>query len=155
MYTSVCAGRTSARGSTAAPRGDGPAAGRVLPGLFVVGISLGGWIDWSYWLHRDDWTMNFNLTYNQSPFIVTDGTFPNIERKSHELLGEWTSFLNLSEKSKVVFGGTAANTRGREVIIGTPEIVVSDGALELRRVRPGGLSTGEEREGDRCRCASW
>ncbi len=75
---------------------------------------------------RDGWTMNFNLTYNQSLFDVTDGTFPNIARNSHELLGEWTSFVKLSEKSKVVFGGTVTDTKGRETIIGTP-IVVSDG----------------------------
>ena len=60
---------------------------------------------------RDGWTMNFNLTYNQSLFDVTDGTFPNIARNSRELLGEWTSFVKLSEKSKVVVGGTVADTQ--------------------------------------------
>lgn len=77
---------------------------------------------------RDGWTMNFNFTYNQSLFDVTDGAFPNITRNSRELLGEWTSFARLSEKSKIVVGGTVAKTRGHEAIIGTPEIVVSDGA---------------------------
>jgi outer membrane cobalamin receptor len=76
---------------------------------------------------RPGWTMNLNVTYNQSLFDVTDGTFPNIARNSHELLGEWTSFVKLSGKSKLVVGGTAADTTGRERIVGTP-IVVSDGA---------------------------
>jgi outer membrane receptor for ferrienterochelin and colicins len=76
---------------------------------------------------RNGWTMNFNITYNQSLFDVTDGTFPNIARNSRELLGEWTSFVKLSQKSKLVVGGTVADTRGKESIIGTP-IVVSDGA---------------------------
>jgi outer membrane receptor for ferrienterochelin and colicins len=75
---------------------------------------------------HDGWTMNFNVTYNQSLFDVTDGTFPNIARNSHELLGEWTSFVKLSEKSKLVVGGTVADTSGQERIIDTP-IVVSDG----------------------------
>ena len=75
---------------------------------------------------RDTWTMNFNLTFNQSLFDVTDGTFPNIARNSRELLGEWTSFVKPSEKSRVVVGGTAADTRGVERLIDAP-IVVSEG----------------------------
>ena len=75
---------------------------------------------------RDTWTMNFNVTFNQSLFDVTDGTFPNIARNSRELLGEWTSFVKPSEKSRVVVGGTVADTRGVERIIDTP-IVVSEG----------------------------
>ena len=77
---------------------------------------------------RAGWTMNFNLTYNQSLFDVTSGTFPNITRNSREILGEWTSFVTLSEKSKIVFGGTMADTRGKESTLDTPAIVVSDGA---------------------------
>jgi outer membrane receptor for ferrienterochelin and colicins len=76
---------------------------------------------------RPDWTMNFNVTYNQSLFDVTDGAFPNISRNSRELLVEATSFVKLSEKSRLIVGGTAADTAGREVIIDTP-IVVSDGS---------------------------
>jgi outer membrane receptor for ferrienterochelin and colicins len=75
---------------------------------------------------RDTWTMNVNVTFNQSLFDVTDGTFPNIARNSRELLGEWTSFYKPSEKSRVIVGGTVADTRGVERII-DPPIVVSEG----------------------------
>jgi outer membrane cobalamin receptor len=79
---------------------------------------------------RPGWTMNVNVTYNQSLFNVTSGTFPNITRNSREILGEWTSFVTLSEKSKIVIGGTMADTRGRESTLDTPVVVVSDGARE-------------------------
>ena len=75
---------------------------------------------------RDGWTMNFNVTYNQSQLDVTDGTFPNIARNSRELLAEWTNFVRPSERSRFVVGCTVADTRGHELIVGTP-IVVSDG----------------------------
>jgi outer membrane receptor protein involved in Fe transport len=71
--------------------------------------------------------MNFNVTYNKFLFEVVDSNNPSfvIGRRSYEVLGEWTSFVKPSAKTKIVFGGTAARTKGREIIIGTPIVVAA------------------------------
>ena len=75
---------------------------------------------------RDGWKMNFNLTYNKSRLEVIDTGVPlAISRSSHEVLSEWTSYVKPSPKAKIVFGGTAARTKGRETLLGTPIVIAA------------------------------
>ncbi|MBN2762215.1 MAG: TonB-dependent receptor [Bacteroidales bacterium] len=49
------------------------------------------------------WNMDFNATYTRSTFKTQ--SWPNTNRDSYEMVGEWTNFYNPTEKLGLVFGG--------------------------------------------------
>ncbi len=62
--------------------------------------------------------MNFNLTYTQSTFEVS--SWPNINRDSYEITGEWMNSINLINNLRFNFGGLYNTIKGEE-IMKTPE----------------------------------
>lgn len=61
---------------------------------------------------NDNWQASVNLTLTQSRFDVD--SWPHISRDSSETLLEWTNFVDLSERSKLTFGGFVAGIKGIE-----------------------------------------
>lgn len=61
---------------------------------------------------NEKWKSTLNVSFTNTRF-ETD-SFPDVHRNSYELLTEWTHFVTLSEKSKIVFGGLYALTQGKE-----------------------------------------
>ncbi len=61
-------------------------------------------IDLGYGLPLSDmWSMDFNLTYTRSTFNTE--SWPNTNRDSYEVVGEWSNFIKPTEKLDIVFGG--------------------------------------------------
>jgi outer membrane receptor for ferrienterochelin and colicins len=60
----------------------------------------------------DTWNMDFDVTYTRSTF--DESSWPSTNRDSYELVGEWTNFYRLSDKTKVVFGGLYNYVEGKE-----------------------------------------
>jgi hypothetical protein len=51
-----------------------------------------------------------------------------IERNSSELVGEWTNFINLNSKSKLIIGGLIHLIKGKKVVVNPkPFMTTSDG----------------------------
>ena len=50
-----------------------------------------------------NWNMDLNVTYTRSTFKTQN--WPNTNRDSYELVGEWTNFYNPTDKLGIVFGG--------------------------------------------------
>jgi outer membrane receptor for ferrienterochelin and colicin len=69
------------------------------------------------------WRTNINLTYTLSKLDAD--SFPKIHRNSYEMLAEWTNFITVSKKSKIVFGGLYLDTKGKEYSLLTGSEVVS------------------------------
>ena len=65
-----------------------------------------------------NWSMSFNVTYTNST-LVTDTGYPCVDRNSYDLVSEWTNFIQLSEKSKLVVGGLFNQIKGHEDFTGT------------------------------------
>ena len=71
----------------------------------------------------DNWTMDFNVTYNKSTFKTS--SWPSSSRNSYEVVGEWTNFYNPTEKLGIVIGGLYNYFQGKEE---TPsDGVITDG----------------------------
>jgi outer membrane receptor for ferrienterochelin and colicins len=62
----------------------------------------------------EKWDMNFNLTYTKSTFDVS--SWPNINRDSYEITGEWMNSLNLANNLRINFGGLYNTIKGKEII---------------------------------------
>lgn len=60
----------------------------------------------------DNWDMNFNITYNYA--ILDSDSFPNIIRKSHDMVAEWTNHISVTENLSLVVGGLYNNVKGSE-----------------------------------------
>ncbi len=60
----------------------------------------------------DKWQSIMSVGHTQSKFDAD--SFPNIHRNSYELVTEWTNFIQVSEKSKIVVGGLYIRTKGDE-----------------------------------------
>ncbi len=61
-------------------------------------------VDLGYMLQAtENWNMDFNATYTRSTFKTQN--WPNTNRDSYELVGEWTNFYNPTDKLGIVFGG--------------------------------------------------
>ncbi|HAJ79067.1 MAG TPA: hypothetical protein DCO75_04785 [Fibrobacteres bacterium] len=59
------------------------------------------------------WNMDFNATYTYSFFICD-----NITKKiSHNIIGEWTNFWDISDKSKFVIGASCSRIQGKEILL--------------------------------------
>jgi len=69
---------------------------------------------------NDKWNMDFNATYTRSKFLLTDGQAPDVKRDSYFLTGEWTNFINPSEKLSILVGGTYNYVNGTELVQGGP-----------------------------------
>ncbi len=65
----------------------------------------------------DIWNTSINVTYSQSKLDVT--SWPNTSRNSNEVVAEWTNFVTLSSKSKIIFGGLFSQIEGTEIAGGT------------------------------------
>jgi outer membrane receptor for ferrienterochelin and colicins len=68
---------------------------------------------------NDKWNMDFNTTYTQ-----TDDDLAAPRKKSYNVVGEWTNFITISDKSKLVIGGLFNKIHGRETMSGS---IVSGG----------------------------
>lgn len=70
----------------------------------------------------DKWQSVMSVVHTQSKFD-TD-SFPQNHRNSYELVTEWTNFIQVSEKSKIVVGGLYIRTKGEEynTISGTKNV---------------------------------
>lgn len=63
-----------------------------------------GFVDLGYNLQAaENWNMDFNVTYTRSTFKTQN--WPNTNRDSYEVVGEWTNFYNPTDKLGIVFGG--------------------------------------------------
>ena len=93
-----------------------------------------GFADLGYRLPvRRRWEMTFNVTYTRTTYRMT--TAPNIDRDSHEVLGEWTSFIKPGDRDQITFGALVNHIQGSELYTGVrPFRVISDGG------RPGGAA---------------
>ncbi|HBW23067.1 MAG: hypothetical protein A2X28_04625 [Elusimicrobia bacterium GWA2_56_46] len=60
----------------------------------------------------ENWDMDFNIGYTRSTLAVS--SFPNMDRDSYEFIGEWTNFINPTDKLGVVAGGAYTYAHGRE-----------------------------------------
>jgi outer membrane receptor for ferrienterochelin and colicin len=74
---------------------------------------------------REGWEMDMNLTYTQ--VRLESSGYPFIKRNSRDVLLEWTNYVTLSEKSKLVFGGLYNDVHGRERYFGA---VPAGGAVQ-------------------------
>jgi outer membrane receptor protein involved in Fe transport len=62
------------------------------------------------------WRTDVDLTYSRSKFEVDAA--PSITRDSHEVVAEWTNFVELPHRSQLVFGGLYNRIAGNEVYHG-------------------------------------
>ena len=63
-----------------------------------------GFVNLGYDLKASEkWNMDFNVTYTRSTFKTA--SWPNTNRDSYEMVGEWTNFYNPIDKLGIVFGG--------------------------------------------------
>lgn len=60
----------------------------------------------------DSWNTSINVTYSHSKLDMT--SWPKSSRNSNEVVLEWTNFLTLSSKSKLIFGGLYNQIKGTE-----------------------------------------
>jgi len=61
----------------------------------------------------NSWNMDFNATYTYA-FFISD----NITKKiSHNIIGEWTNFWDISDKSKLVIGASYSRIQGKEILL--------------------------------------
>lgn len=63
---------------------------------------------------KEDWDMDFNVTYTRSTFNVS--AWPASNRDSYELIGEWANFWRPASNVKVLFGGLYNFNSGVEYI---------------------------------------
>ncbi len=74
---------------------------------------------------NDNWNMDFNLSI--TPAKLKTVGYPFIERTSNDMVAEWTNFVSLGEKSKLIFGGVFNKIKGQEVYLATePSTTISD-----------------------------
>jgi outer membrane receptor for ferrienterochelin and colicins len=72
------------------------------------------------------WNMDFNVTYTRSLFNVA--SFPNVDRDSYVLTGEWANFINPIERYGIVLGGSYNYIKGEELFTAvTPPARISHG----------------------------
>jgi len=84
----------------------------------------------------DHWDMNFNATYTRN--TLDNYAFPTIGRDSHELVFEWTNFVELGRRDRLTFGTLFNHIEGTETYFGLGfPIVISNGT------RPGGAFYGQ------------
>lgn len=60
----------------------------------------------------DSWNTSVNLTYTHSKLDVS--SWPGSQRNSNEIVAEWTNFITLSSKSKLIVGGLINRFEGTE-----------------------------------------
>jgi len=71
------------------------------------------------------WDMAFNATYTLAD--MRSSTYPGVDRRSHDMIGEWTNSLRLHESLRLVAGGLLNQVRGKEDFIqGERRLTVSD-----------------------------
>jgi outer membrane receptor for ferrienterochelin and colicin len=72
-----------------------------------------GFVDLGYGMQpTENWNMDFNVTYTRSTFKTQN--WPSTNRDSYEMVGEWSNFLNPTEKLGIVFGGLFNYFQGKE-----------------------------------------
>jgi outer membrane receptor protein involved in Fe transport len=59
------------------------------------------------------WNMTFNVTYTNST-LESDTGYAYVKRNSYDLVTEWTNFIQLSDKSKLVVGALFDQIKGKE-----------------------------------------
>jgi len=76
-----------------------------------------------------NWKMDFNVTYTNS-LLASDSGYPYVARNSYDLVAEWTNFIELSEKSKLVIGGLYNELKGTEDLTSTvPQKEIANGDI--------------------------
>jgi outer membrane receptor for ferrienterochelin and colicin len=77
------------------------------------------------------WNMAFNLTVTNST-LESDTGYAYVKRNSYDLVAEWTNFVQLSDKSKLVVGALFNQIQGKENFkgwSGLPAYVAADGRI--------------------------
>jgi outer membrane receptor for ferrienterochelin and colicins len=75
-----------------------------------------------------NWKMDFNLTFTNST-LASDSGYPYVKRNSYDLVAEWANFIELSDKSKLVFGGLYNKINGKEIYSDSTQKEVSNGDI--------------------------
>jgi outer membrane receptor for ferrienterochelin and colicins len=77
------------------------------------------------------WNMSFNVTYTNST-LESDTGYPYVNRNSYDLVTEWTNYVQISDKSKLVLGGLFNQIKGKEDFkgwSGLPAYVAADSKI--------------------------
>ncbi len=69
----------------------------------------------------EQWNSDLNVTYTNSK-MDGSGSAPFVKRNSNDIVAEWTNFIDLSKKSKLIIGGLFNSRNGKETnyATGTP-----------------------------------
>lgn len=84
--------------------------------------------NWTKWFNNlgynmdvsENWDMEFNLTYTHATF---DGDGIGVQRKSNDLVGEWTNHINLGGSSRLIVGGLYNYLKGSELQTSSDEYI--------------------------------
>ena len=72
-----------------------------------------------------NWDMEFHGTYTYAGMSAS--AEPGVEGQSHDLVGEWTNFMRLGERLRLVAGGAYNHVRGKETYLESARrLTVSD-----------------------------
>ncbi|MBN2192892.1 MAG: TonB-dependent receptor [Polyangiaceae bacterium] len=62
------------------------------------------------------WEMSLNATYTLAQ--MRSSTFPGVDRTSHDIIGEWTNYVQLQRMLRLVAGALFNQTTGKEEFVG-------------------------------------